>query len=106
VFELQVMWCAESMKRTLIILYVCLTNTSCGCEVPRMILLQASYRYTYRFLKGVTFKVLPLSTYALIPMMLQLLETFLELLCGIAFTAIFTFFFFLDVFFILKSSSH
>jgi len=44
-----------------------------------MFLLQA-YLYTYSLLRGVTFKVLPLSSYALSPMMLQLLETFLELM--------------------------
>jgi len=39
-----------------------------------VILLQDSYSS----LNGVTFKVLPLSGYALSPMMLPLLETFLE----------------------------
>jgi len=45
-----------------------------------MILLQASYLYTYSLLRGVTFEVLPLSSYALNTMMLPLLETFLEFL--------------------------
>jgi hypothetical protein len=44
-----------------------------------MILLQ-DYLYTYNFLRGVTFEVLPLGTYALRPMILPLLETFSELL--------------------------
>jgi len=66
-------------------------GTRCGYEVPRMILLQ-TYLYTYNLLRGVTFIVLPLNSYALSPMMLQLLETFLELSCGIAFSAIITLF--------------
>jgi hypothetical protein len=45
-----------------------------------MILLQASYLYTFSLLRGVTFEALPLSSYALSPTMLSLLETFLELL--------------------------
>jgi len=44
-----------------------------------MTLLQA-YLYIYSLMRGITFKVLSLSSYALSPMMLQLLETFLELL--------------------------
>jgi hypothetical protein len=56
-----------------------LTNARCVCEVPGLILLQA-YLYTYSLLRGVTFSVLSLSTYALRPTMLPLLETFLELL--------------------------
>jgi hypothetical protein len=69
-----------------------------------MILLQAYlYTHTYTLLRGVTFRVLPLSSYALSPTMLPLVETFLELLlwksfqchCHIS----------LDVFNILKSSS-
>jgi len=40
--------------------------------------LQASYLYTHSLLRGVTFKVLPLSSYALSPTVLSLLETFLE----------------------------
>jgi hypothetical protein len=51
----------------------------CGYEVAGMILLQA-YLYTYSLLRGVTFEVLPFSSYALSPRMLPLLETFLELL--------------------------
>jgi len=43
-----------------------------------MILSQA-YLYTYNLLKGVAFKVLPFSSYALSPTMLPLLETFMEL---------------------------
>jgi len=54
-------------------------NTRCGYEVPGTILLQP-YLYTDSLLRGVTFKVLPLSSYVLNPMMLPLLETFLELL--------------------------
>jgi hypothetical protein len=45
----------------------------CGCEVPWMILLRVCL-YT------LSFKVLTLSTYALSPVMLALLEPFLELL--------------------------
>jgi hypothetical protein len=56
-----------------------LQNMICGYEIPRIILLQA-YVYTYRLLRGVTFKVLPLSSYALCSVMLPLLEKFLELL--------------------------
>jgi len=44
-----------------------------------MILLQ-TYLYTYSLLRGVTFEVLPLSSYGLTPTMLPLLETFLGLL--------------------------
>jgi hypothetical protein len=51
----------------------------CGYEVPEIILLHA-YLYTYSLLKGFTFKVLPLSSYALSQMMPPLLQTFLELL--------------------------
>jgi hypothetical protein len=43
-------------------------------------LLQASYLYTYSLLRGVTFEVLPLSSYALSSKILPLLKTFLELL--------------------------
>jgi hypothetical protein len=50
----------------------------CGYEVPGMILLQA-YLYTYSLPRGVTFEVLPMSSYALSSVMLQLLETSLEL---------------------------
>jgi len=39
-----------------------------------------AYLYTCSLLRGFNFKVLPLSSYALSPMMLPLLETFLELL--------------------------
>jgi hypothetical protein len=49
----------------------------CACEVPGMISLQV-YLYTYSLLTGVTFEVLPLSSYALSPMMLPLLETLLK----------------------------
>jgi hypothetical protein len=56
--------------------------------------LQASYLYTYSFLRGVTFEALPLSSYALGPVMLPLLETFLELLLWNSFhSAVITFFF-------------
>jgi hypothetical protein len=54
--------------------------TRCGYEVPGMILLQASCLYTNSLLRGVTFEVLPLSNYKLIPTMLPLLKAFLELL--------------------------
>jgi hypothetical protein len=39
--------------------------TRCSHEVPGMILLQ-SYLFTYSLLRGVTFKVLPMSSYALV----------------------------------------
>jgi len=51
----------------------------CGYTVPGMILLKA-YLYTYNLLKGITFKVLLLESYVLIPMMLPLLETLLDIL--------------------------
>jgi hypothetical protein len=55
---------------------ILLNYTRCGYEVPGMILLQASVPlYLQR-----TFEVLPLSSYALSPTMLPLLETFLKLL--------------------------
>jgi hypothetical protein len=55
-------------------------HTRCGYEVPGMILVQA-YLYTYTaHCEGVIFKVVSLSSYALNPTMLLLLETFLELL--------------------------
>jgi len=41
----------------------------CGYEVPGMILLQA-FLYTYSLLRGFTFEELPLSSYALSPLML------------------------------------
>jgi len=44
-----------------------------------MVLLQ-TYLYTYSLLRGFPFEVSPLSSYALSPTMLPLLETFLELL--------------------------
>jgi hypothetical protein len=53
-------------------------STRCGYEVLGMILLQASHLYTYSLLRGVTFEVLPLSTYALSPTRLPLLEAFME----------------------------
>jgi hypothetical protein len=53
--------------------------TRCGNEATGMILLQA-HLYKNGLLRGVTFEVLPLSSYALSPVMLSLLETFLELL--------------------------
>jgi len=54
----------------------------CGYEVTGMIsfFLQDSYLYTYSLQRGVTFKVLPLSSYVLSSTMLPLLETFMELL--------------------------
>jgi hypothetical protein len=51
----------------------------CDYEVPGMLLLQACL-YTYSLLRGVTFQVLLSSSYVLSPMMLPLLEKFLELL--------------------------
>jgi hypothetical protein len=54
-------------------------NTGCGCEVPGMILLQASHPYAYSLLIGVTFEVPPLNSYELSSRMLPLFETFLEL---------------------------
>jgi len=63
----------------------------CDCEVPGMILLQA-YLYTYSLLRGVTFEVLPLSSYALSPMMLPVLETFWNSCYEIVFSAVITFF--------------
>jgi hypothetical protein len=50
-------------------------DTKCGYEVPGVILLQ-SYLHTYSLLRGITFEVLPLSSYALSPTMLLLLEIF------------------------------
>jgi hypothetical protein len=58
----------------------------CGYDVPGMILLQA-YLYNYSLMRGVTFEVLPLSSYALSPMMLPLLEHFWNSCCGRAFNA-------------------
>jgi len=46
-------------------------STRYGYEVPGITLLQA-YLYTYSLLRGVTFEVFPLSSYALSPMMLPL----------------------------------
>jgi hypothetical protein len=48
-----------------------ITYMMCGYEVPRQ-----AYLHTYSLLRGVTFKVLPLSSYAHSPM----LETFFKLL--------------------------
>jgi hypothetical protein len=50
----------------------------CGYEIPGIILLQI-YMNAYSLLRGVTFEVLPLSSCALSPTMLPLLEAFLEL---------------------------
>jgi len=47
-------------------------------DVTGVTLLQ-TYLYTYSLLRGITFEVLPLSSYALSPVMLPLLQTFLEL---------------------------
>jgi hypothetical protein len=86
--------------------YICKVSqflgTGCGYEVSGMMLLQALYlyTYTYTFLRGVTFKVLPLSRYALGSTTLPLLETFLDLLLNI-FQCCRQMF--LDVFNILKS---
>jgi hypothetical protein len=51
----------------------------CGYYVPGKILLQACL-CTYSLLRGVTFEVLPLSSYTLSPTMLPLLERFVEIL--------------------------
>jgi hypothetical protein len=51
----------------------------CGYKVPGMILLQSCV-YTSSLLRGVTFKLHPLSSHALSQIMLPLLKTFLELL--------------------------
>jgi len=67
-----------------------------------MILLQA-YPYTYSLLRGFTFEVCPFSSYALSPTMLQLLETFLELLLWNSFQ--YCLHIFLDGFNTLKSLS-
>jgi hypothetical protein len=56
------------------------TNIVCGYEVPGIIFLPASYLYTHSLLRGVTFKILPLSGYALSLTMLSMLEIFLELM--------------------------
>jgi len=55
--------------------------TRSGYEVAGMDFI-ATYlnMYTYSLLRGVSFKVLPLSSYAFSPMRLPLLETLLELL--------------------------
>jgi hypothetical protein len=53
--------------------------TRYGYEVPGMTLMQA-HLYTFSLLRGITFKVLPFSSYTLSPKMLPLLETFLKLL--------------------------
>jgi len=58
----------------------CPQNTRCGCKVPGIILLQASYLNTYSLLRGVTFTVLTFSSYVLSRMMMPLPETFCELL--------------------------
>jgi len=49
----------------------------CGYEVSGMVLLQA-HLYIHSLNERVTFEVLPLSSCALSPTMLLLLETFLE----------------------------
>jgi len=51
--------------------------TKYSYEVSRMILFQA-YLYIYSLLRGVTFEILPLISYAISPTMLPLLETFFE----------------------------
>jgi hypothetical protein len=66
------------------------TNTWCGYEVPGIILLPV-YLYTCSLLRGVTFKVLPFSSYALSPTMLHCWKYFWNTCCGIAFGAIVTF---------------
>jgi len=76
-------------------------STWCGYEVPGMILLQI-YLYNYSLLRGLTFELLPLCSYAPSPMMLPLMETFLELLLWNSFQYNHHLF---VVFSILKSSS-
>jgi hypothetical protein len=49
-----------------------------GYKVPGIILLQASYLYTYSLLRWVTLEVLSLSSYALTPTMLPLLENIFQ----------------------------
>jgi hypothetical protein len=86
-------------------MYECMRH---GYKVPGMILLQASYLYTYSLFRGVSFEVLPFSSYALSPTMLLLLETFWNLCCGTASSGVVTFFGGgggSDVFNILNSSS-
>jgi hypothetical protein len=58
----------------------CIWHTRCSHEFIRIILVQVSYLYTYSLLRGVNFKVPPLSSCALGPTMMPLLETSLELL--------------------------
>jgi len=83
--------------------YLCrAVSTTNGYEVPGIILLQA-YLYICSLLRAVTFKVLPLSSYALSSTMLPLLETFLELLLWNDFQCYCHSF--LDVFSILKSKT-
>jgi hypothetical protein len=53
--------------------------TKCGYKVTGIVLFQASHLYTHSLLRGVTFGVTPLSSYALSPAMLSLM-TFLEFL--------------------------
>jgi len=66
------------------------------------ILFQASYPNIYSLLTGVTFEVLPLSSYAFTPMMLPLLETFLELVIWNSFQYR-SYIFILDIFIVLKT---
>jgi len=77
-------------------------NTTCSYNVTRIISLQTYLYSSYSLLKGVTFKVLPLSSYALSPVMLPLLGTFLKLLLWNSFQSHHIL---LDVFITLKSSS-
>jgi len=56
------------------------------------------YLYNYSLLRGVTFKVLPFSSYGYSPLVLPLVETFWNYCCGTASRAVVTFF---DVFNIL-----
>jgi hypothetical protein len=81
--------------------HISVTVTWCDYEVPGMILLQA-YLYTYSLRREVTFKVPPLSSYASSPVMLPLLQTFLEILLWNSFQFHLHIFY---IFIILKSSS-
>jgi hypothetical protein len=66
-------------------------HTRCGYDkVSGTTLLQA-FLYTYNLLRGVTFKVLPLGSHELSPLMPPLLNIFWNSCCGIAFGVI-TFF--------------
>jgi hypothetical protein len=62
-------------------------TTRCVYEVPGMNLFEASYQYTHSILRGVTFKVVPLSRCAISPQVQIFLENLLwnifQWLCNI-----------------------